>query len=386
VLLHLLQLGAQSYRLGTEPGRLAVAVDGLRAPGQKGYPEPMVTWRAKTVILALSALNLNLMCNRSPAESLKDAKGAEPGATVQLEQVDTSGLTQREQSQWSAHVSELLAPCPDQPVSLAQCVRDKRPCDSCVPAAKFLVGQVKQGKAKAQVETAFRLRFSPDEVKSVDVGTSPFEGPADAPVTIVEWADFECPFCAAASPVLHQAVERFQPHVRLVYKYYPLSSHEHAEGAARAAASANKQGKFWDMHSKLFANQDNLERKSLLRLARELHLDEKRFTADLDSEAVADEVLKDRKQAEKFGLRGTPMIFINGRRFEIENFNLAEDLDDWLKLEIQLVTGNTVEPTAAKAPDQGAEPSSAGAANLGVAGQGAVGRGGAASGAGGAAR
>jgi protein-disulfide isomerase len=308
----------------------------------------MVTWRAKTAILALSALNLNLMCNRSPEEAVKDAKGSESNKSIQLQGVDTAGLTQREHSQWSSHVSELLAPCPDQPVTLAECVRDKRPCDSCLPAAKFLVGQVKQGKAKAQVETAFRLRFAADEVKTVDLGSSPIEGNVDAPITIVEWADFECPFCAAASPLLHQAVERFQPHVRLVFKYYPLSSHEHGEIAARAAAAAFKQNKFWQMHAKLFDNQDNLDRKSILRLAKELRLDEKQFTADLDSEAVADEVLKDRKQAEKLGLRGTPMIFINGRRFEIENFNLTDDLDAWLKLEIQLTTGSVVEPAPAK--------------------------------------
>jgi protein-disulfide isomerase len=320
----------------------------------------MVTWRAKTAILALSALNLNLMCNRSPDEPVKDAKGSEPAKAVQLEGVDTAGLTQREHNQWSTHVSELLAPCPDQPVTLAECVRDKRPCDSCLPAAKFLVGQVKQGKAKPQVETAFRLRFAPDEVKAVDLGNSPTEGAADAPVTIVEWADFECPFCAAASPVLHQAVARFSPHVKLVFKYYPLSSHEHGEIAARAAAAAYKQNKFWEMHAKLFENQENLDRKSLLRLAKEVRLDEKRFTADLDSETIADEVLKDRKQAEKFGLRGTPMIFINGRRFEIENFNLAEDLDDWLKLEIQLTTGKVVEAAAVKA--EPAAPAASGSA------------------------
>jgi len=320
----------------------------------------MVTWRAKTVILALSALNLNLMCNRSPADS-KDPKAAEQGAPVHLDQVDTSGLTQRELSQWSMHVSELLAPCPDQPVTLAECVRDKRSCDTCLPGAQFLVGQVKQGKARAQVETAFRLRFAPEEVKAVELGSSPAKGASDAPVTIVEWADFECPFCAAASPQLSQTVARFQPHVKLVFKYYPLASHEHGELAARAAAAAQKQSKFWEMHSKLFDNQDNLDRKSILRIAHDLGLDEKQFVTDLDSEAVADLVHKDRKQAEKLGLRGTPMIFINGRRFEIENFNLIEDLDNWLKLEIRLLTGATVEPPPAKVEDEHAAPAAAGA-------------------------
>ncbi len=87
---------------------------------------------------------------------------------------------------------------------------------------------------------------------------------------------------------------------------------------------------------------------SILKLAKELRLAEKPCTTDLALETIADEVLQDRQQAIQLGLRGTPMIFINGRRFEIENFNLAEDLDDWLKLEIQLTTGSVVEPASIK--------------------------------------
>lgn len=332
----------------------------------------MVTWRAKTAILALSVLNLNVMCNRSPAEGGKDPEAAAAEGPVQLAQVDTSGLTDRERKQWSAHVSELLAPCTDQPVNLVQCINEKRPCDACLPAARFLVNQVKQGKARGQVDTAFRLRFAPDEVQSVDISGSPWKGAADAPVTIVEWADFECPFCAAASPRLDEVVQRFQPNVKLVFKNYPLSAHEHAELAARASVAAFKQNKFWEMHSKLFENQHGLERKSLLRFAKELGLDEKKFVADLDSEAVADAVQNDRKQAEKLQLRGTPLIYINGRRFETDSFNLLDDLDEWLKLEVRMLTGRDFEPAPTEkvtekheaAPDEATaiEPASGGAA------------------------
>ncbi|HTM46228.1 MAG TPA: thioredoxin domain-containing protein [Polyangiaceae bacterium] len=320
----------------------------------------MSHWRAKTAILALSVLNLNVMCNRAPAEGTKDPQAAEPGRPVKLAGVDSSALTAREQEQWSDHVSELLAPCADQPVSLAQCVREKRHCDACLPAANFLLNQVKQGKSKTQVETAFRFRFAPEEVKPIDLGNAPFEGPADAAVTVVEWADFECPFCGAAQPKLKEELEKFKPNVRLVFKNYPLASHQYAELAARAGVAAQNQGKFWEMHAKLFANQQALERKNLLRFAHELGLDEKKFVADMDSEATADVVAKDRKEAEKLGLKGTPLIIINGRRFEIEAFNLEEDLDDWLKLEVRMLTGTDVAEKAA--PAASATPSSQAAA------------------------
>jgi protein-disulfide isomerase len=219
-----------------------------------------------------------------------------------------------------------------------------------------LVRQVHQGKARAQIETAFHLRFSPDEVKSIELDDSPWEGAADAPVTIVEWADFECPFCGAASPQLNKLVKRFAPHVKLVFKNYPLGMHEFAEGAARASVAAQKQGKFWELHEWMFSNQQSLDKKNLLRRAKELGLDEQQFIADSESEATADIVNRDRKQADKLGLRGTPTIYINGRSFDITTFSLFEDMDDWVKTEILLRTGKEVEPASDPDADKDTKP------------------------------
>jgi hypothetical protein len=316
----------------------------------------MAAWRTKTAIFALSILNLNVMCSRSPGDGTKEPVTPESDAVVQLDQVSTADLTAREQQQWSTYVGELLAPCADQPVSIAQCVREKRACDACLPGARFLVRQVHQGKARAQIEQAFHLRFSPDEVKSIELDDSPWEGAADAPITIVEWADFECPFCGAASPQLNKAVKRFAPYVKLVFKNYPLGMHEFAEGAARAAVAAQKQGKFWQMHEWMFSNQQSLDKKNLLRRAKEIGLDEQQFIADSESEATADIVNRDRKQADKLGLRGTPTIYINGRSFDITAFSLFEDLDDWLKTEILLRTGKEVNPPVDVAEDKADKP------------------------------
>lgn len=259
--------------------------------------------------------------------------------SLDLQGVDTSKLTEREKEQWSVYVSELLAPCSDQPVSIAQCVVEKRACDSCLPAARFLAKQVTAGKTRSQAEAAFRTRFAADSVKNIDPGDSPFKGAADAPVTIVEWADFECPFCAMAYPLLDSLIERYPTQTRLVFKNYPLAMHEHGEPAARAVVAAAKQGKFWEMHHSLFQNQKTLDEAGLTKIAKELGLDLKRFDEDRRSEAVADAVARDRKAGEALGLQGTPSIFINGRSFDLEQFDLAEDLNDWVALEIELRTG-----------------------------------------------
>lgn len=307
--------------------------------------------------MALMALvNLNVATCRSPAEG----GGAEPAKDEQkivtLEGVDTASLTPREQKEWSTYVSELLSPCADQPVSLAQCVRESRPCSLCLPAARFLVQRVTRGGTRSQVERAFRLRFAADQVKSVEEKDSPWKGAKDAPVVIVEWADFQCPYCAAASPVLDQIAAQYPGDVRLVFKNYPLASHEHSEIAARAAVAAGRQGKFWEMHHALFENQQTgLDRTAIAGLARTIGLDEKKFNADIDSEAIADEVNRDRKQAEKLELKGTPMIYLNGRHFELELFNLLEDMNPWIELEIEQRTGKKV---AAKKLEIAAPPGS----------------------------
>jgi protein-disulfide isomerase len=218
---------------------------------------------------------------------------------------------------------------------------------------------------------AYRIRFSPDEVKAVDIGDSPSLGPADAPVTIVEWADFECPFCGAAAPVLDKVVRRYPGNVRLVFKCYPLSSHEHAEIAARAAVAAGRQNKFWEMHHALFEHQaEGLDRDTIERLATDIGLDMKQFKTDIESEATADAVMADRKQAEALGLRGTPMIYINGRPFELEIFSLVEDLDPWIQLDVRERTGKSVTPR--EVADAPAPPTASGSAAPGPSASAAV--------------
>lgn len=265
---------------------------------------------------------------------------------VNLKGVDTSELTSREKAEWSRYVSDFLAPCPEHPVSLAQCVNEARPCKACVPAARFLTVQARRGNVRSQVEAIYRARFAPEAVKNVDVAGAPAKGAASGTVLIAEFADFECPACAAMRGVLDGTLEKYPNDVRLVFKHFPLSGHPNAEKAARAAVAAQKQNKFWEMHKALFDNQEDLGAESIDKLARGVGLDWKRFIQDRDSEATADQVARDRKQGEALEIRSTPSLFINGRAFPPSR-EPQVDLEEWIKLELELVGRG---PAAVAAP------------------------------------
>src|SRR4051812_33519524 len=170
--------------------------------------------------------------------SKPDAGETKPAATpeVTLKGVDTSPLTPRERHDWAGQVSELLAPCPDTPVSIAKCVTENRPCKACLPAAQLLLKQVQAGKPKKDREEAFHARFDAGKTKTIVTDGSPEIGAPDAIVTIVEWADFECPFCRAFYPLLEELVHKYPTQVKLIFKFYPLQAHPHGEIAARAGA------------------------------------------------------------------------------------------------------------------------------------------------------
>jgi protein-disulfide isomerase len=237
---------------------------------------------------------------------------------VVLPGVDISAMTPRERHEWSSAVSEALAPCPNVPVSVAQCVSESRPCGGCLQAAKWLAMAVRQGASADQIRHAYKERFDPGSAKTIPIDGSPTRGPDDAPVTIIEFADFECPHCRDAVPVVDAVVEGHPGKVRLVYKTYTLPFHTRGEPAARAAFAAEKQGKFWEMEHLLFERQLHLEDADLERYAKQLRLDIPKWKADMDAPDVTARIARDRKLGEDLKLRGTPTIFVNGRELDAE--------------------------------------------------------------------
>ena len=177
------------------------------------------------------------------------------------------------------------------------------------------VAQVVGNAAAAQVQAPPQQQSGPDPDRIYDIKTAgaPVKGPAGAPVTIVEFSDFQCPFCARVGPTLEQIEETYGDRVRLVWKHLPLDIHPQAPGAHLAAVAAQKQGKFWEFHDKVFANRQELNIEKYLEYAGDLGLDTERFKSDLANLGNEASIDADVAEAQALQITSTPGFFINGR-------------------------------------------------------------------------
>ena len=148
----------------------------------------------------------------------------------------------------------------------------------------------------------------------LEQGKSYAKGPDNAPVTIFMFSEFQCPFCARVEPTIKQIEETYGDKVRIVFKNNPLPFHKNAQKASEAALAAGAQGKFWEMHELLFANQKNLERASLSEFAKQLGLDVARFDEELDKNIYAAQVEAETNEGKSAGVTGTPSFVINGKK------------------------------------------------------------------------
>jgi protein-disulfide isomerase len=186
---------------------------------------------------------------------------------------------------------------------------------SGVAKNKVYATLTKKGLTQAKAPEAPQAKRQPDPnaVYKVPVGSSASKGPDDALVTIVEFSEFQCPFCSRVNPTIKQIVDTYGKDVRVVFKHNPLPFHKEAGPAAEAALEANAQGKFWEMHDKLFENQKALTREDLDKYAKEIGLNMAKFKQAMDSGKHAAEVKADQELARSLGASGTPSFFINGR-------------------------------------------------------------------------
>jgi len=162
---------------------------------------------------------------------------------------------------------------------------------------------VKRPKAPVKPEGPIKVDDHPEDMAL---------GPKSAKVTIYEFSDFECPFCSKAADTMTALKKEYGDKIRVVFKNLPLSFHKHAELAARAAHAAGKQGKFWEMHDKLFANHRTLNEESIKGFAKEIGVNYAKWENDLNSESTKAKIEADKKLAKKVGARGTPNFYING--------------------------------------------------------------------------
>jgi protein-disulfide isomerase len=168
---------------------------------------------------------------------------------------------------------------------------------------------------------AIRDGADADQVYDIGVGTSPTKGPKEAPITIVEFLDYQCPFSRSSAELIDEVVRSYPQKIRLVVKQFPLGQlHPDARAAAKAALAAHRQGKFWEMHALLFNKQHALEYERLRRYARVLGLDVERFDSDMASPDIDADLRADVAAGRDAKVSGTPTFFVQGKRVGSRSF------------------------------------------------------------------
>ena len=166
-----------------------------------------------------------------------------------------------------------------------------------------------------------------DVIANITTDDAPTKGNKDAPVTIAIFSDFQCPYCGKIAPLLEQVLKKNDQTVKIVFKNLPLPNHEEAQPAALAALAAGQQGKFWEYHDKLFA-EEKVETTDFERIAKELGLDIDMFKKDMASAQLQNQLRADMLEAQQLGVTGTPTVFINGRKLEQRSLEGFQNLID----------------------------------------------------------
>ncbi|MBI5408181.1 MAG: thioredoxin domain-containing protein [Nitrospirae bacterium] len=171
-----------------------------------------------------------------------------------------------------------------------------------------------------------------DKVYELPIGSSPVRGNKNAKVTIVEFSDFQCPYCAQLEATLSEVSKAYPKDVKLVYKQYPLPFHQNAMPAAKASLAAGEQGKFWEMHDLIFQNFSKLNDGIYKEFAQQLGLNVEKFAADFAGNKYDQQIQQDMALARTAGVSGTPTLFINGKRMQQRSLNdFKQTIDAILK-------------------------------------------------------
>lgn len=210
-------------------------------------------------------------------------------------------------------------------MKLAQCRIVDPSCGDSRALSSIVVEGVRNHRTADQIHEALvtsaiaKMRASQNRILGdpVEIATAgaPTRGPRTAKITVVEFSDFECPYCVKAVGEIAAIMAAYPKDVKLVFKQFPLDMHPHAEMAAEAALAANDQGKFWEMHDKLFANAQRLSHDTIFAIAQSLGLDMMRFTRDMESRRFRAAVAADMAEGDKIGVFGTPSLFIDGKPY-----------------------------------------------------------------------
>ncbi|MCI5165865.1 MAG: disulfide bond formation protein DsbA [Candidatus Electrothrix sp. GM3_4] len=172
--------------------------------------------------------------------------------------------------------------------------------------------------------TALDISFA----QNIDTAGSPFLGKEGAPISLVVFSDFQCPYCSKVQPLLDEILKKNPDKLKIVFKHLPLKMHKQATPAALASIAAHEQGKFWQMHDALFAVAKKLSKETIEKAAKDIGLDMEKFKKDLASPSVQAKLKKDMVDAGKAGVGGTPTLFINGRQVKGRGANVLQEMID----------------------------------------------------------
>jgi protein-disulfide isomerase len=215
--------------------------------------------------------------------------------------------------------------------------RIPRPKEEIAPQIKQFLEQQGQQTARqdfySQLQDKYDVQVKLEPIRVEVAATGPAKGPENAPVTIVEFSDFECPFCGRVNPTLEQVQQKYGDKVRIVFRQFPLAMHANAQKAAEASLCAHEQGKFWELHDAMFQNQQALGVDQLKAKAAELGLEAEKFNQCLDSGQFASQVQADMQAGSAAGVSGTPALFVNGRLISgaVPIDQIAPVIDDELR-------------------------------------------------------
>ena len=281
----------------------------------------------KTLALALAVALVGPAATADDAQKLdEDARAraggiARPYRDPNVPGVDLSGLSGTDVRRLIQILRSEPCPC-GCGMNLLQCRREDPDCPTSPGLARSVASALRAGRSDEEIRAALgnaapsEEELSPLGVReySFTLAGAPSRGPADAAVTVVEFSDFQCAYCALAQSWLKDILTTYPDDVRLVFKHFPSDGHEHAALAARAAVVAHEQGKFWELHDKMFTHMRQLDPDHIQEWAGEVGLESGRFRRALATRRYGERVALDRQEGEKAGVASTPTFFINGRR------------------------------------------------------------------------
>jgi protein-disulfide isomerase len=282
----------------------------------------IVRWR----FLAAPAVTL-ILISAVPVTFSADAPITDPSM---LHDVDFAGLPDDQRRAAIRIMNDHGCNCGCN-MTIAVCRNRDQSCRRSLIFARTIVDAFHEGKAEAEVVRILEAKAAtfvetklPEDsgvVYDIDTARNPVRGPVNAPISIVEFSDFQCPYCAGIQKTLEEVLRAFPKDVRIVFKQYPLNIHQYARQAAAASLAAHAQGKFWEMHDKLFQNFTAINEENIRRWAETIGMDMGRFEREMQRGAYEAAVQKDMADGAAAKVLGTPTLFINGKRIRERSFD-----------------------------------------------------------------